>query len=68
MPFIANAYLEYIGSSQREQLLRSYTSFGFQPETYDRLYIPTVDRYSGTYIVGVQGSGKSGLLSKPYPG
>ncbi len=32
------------------------------PETKDVFVIPNQDRYAGTYILGVQGTGKSGLL------
>ena len=37
-------------------------SIGYHPETQDELCIPDIDRFSGTYVLGVQGSGKSGLL------
>jgi hypothetical protein len=40
----------------------NHTSIGYHPETYDELLVPNIDRYSGTYVLGVQGSGKSGLL------
>jgi hypothetical protein len=35
---------------------------GYRPETHETLFVPDNDRFSGTYILGVQGSGKSGLL------
>src|SRR6266567_6956635 len=37
-------------------------SIGYHPETQDELCIPDIDRSSGMYALGVQGSGKSGLL------
>jgi hypothetical protein len=52
MPFVAPSYAK----NQR------MVSLGYQPQTGDHLLIPNIDRYSGTYILGVQGSGKSGLL------
>jgi hypothetical protein len=42
--------------------LNSLAALGYHPETGDTLFIPLRDRYAGTYILGVQGSGKSGLL------
>lgn len=62
MPSVSSAYLSYIDPEKREWLLRSHIPVGYHPETHDELYIPDTDRYAGTYIVGVQGSGKSGLL------
>jgi len=35
---------------------------GYHPETIDTLFLPYKLRYSGMYILGVQGTGKSGLL------
>lgn len=43
-------------------LVQTHTSIGYHPETHDELLIPDVDRYSGMYISGMPGSGKSGLL------
>jgi len=44
---------------------RSLALLGYHPETHDELFIPHLDRYAGTYVLGVQGSGKSGLLQNP---
>src|SRR6266852_1246501 len=47
---------------QRRVLDSTHTSVGYHPETHDELYVPNIDRYSGSYVLGVQGYGKSGLL------
>ena len=62
MPFIAQAYLDWLRAPERETLLRDHTSLGWHPQTRDALLVPEVDEYSGKYITGVQGVGKSGLL------
>lgn len=57
MTFVSSAYLN------KHRLFHiSHTLFGYHPETQDQLYIPNNDLYAGTYITGVQGSGKSRLL------
>ena len=58
MPFLSQSYLASLRTDQR----RSITSLGRHPETHDELFIPRLDRYSGIYISGMPGSGKSGLL------
>jgi hypothetical protein len=58
MPFRSRPYLASLDANK----LRSLNSIGYHPETYDELHIPHIDRYSGTYVLGVQGTGKSGLL------
>ncbi len=62
MPFISEAYLEGISEEKRRHIKRDHATLGFHPETHDRLTITAVDRYAGTYVLGVQGVGKSGLL------
>jgi hypothetical protein len=39
-----------------------HLDFGYDPETGDHFCIPERDRYSGSYVLGVQGVGKSGFL------
>jgi hypothetical protein len=58
MPFVSLANFNKHHSSYVD----SHTLFGYHPETQDKLFIPQSDRYAGTYILGVQGSGKSALL------
>lgn len=58
MPFVSRSYMDSLSVDQR----RSLAALGYHPETHDTLFIPQRDRYAGTYILGVQGSGKSGLL------
>src|SRR5258707_10800165 len=47
---------------KRRSLVSAHSNIGYHPETHDELYVPNIDRYSGTYVLGVQGYGKSGLL------
>lgn len=62
MSFISEAYLQHISEDKRRHLMRDSVTLGYHPETLDILTVPTVDRYAGTYVLGVQGVGKSGLL------
>src|SRR6266487_5609331 len=62
MPFISSAYTDYLGPDKRAQLYRTHSRLGYHPETLDDLLVSTSDRYAGMYILGVQGSGKTGLL------
>lgn len=56
MPFTTRAHIQ-----RNPQLARTMT-LGYHPETYDEFLVPEVDRYAGTYIMGTQGYGKSGLI------
>ena len=62
MPFISEDYLQSISEDKRRIIKRDYATLGVHPETHDRLTVSDVDRYAGTYVLGVQGVGKSGLL------
>jgi hypothetical protein len=62
VPFRSQAYLASIGFDKYRSLTLSHTPFGYHPDTQDELHIPDNDRYAGTYVLGVQGSGKSALL------
>lgn len=62
MSYIPRGYLDNLDIRQYAQFLETNTPFGYHPETGDRLFIPTIDRYAGTYILGDPGMGKSGLL------
>ncbi|HVB22289.1 MAG TPA: hypothetical protein VNG51_10115 [Ktedonobacteraceae bacterium] len=64
MPFVSSAYAAFEGAEGYSHLQRSHVNVGYHPETGDDLLIPDSDRYAGTYILGVQGSGKSGLLEQ----
>lgn len=62
MPFMSQDYLLHISDEKRDQVFRTNAQLGYQPETSDSLLLPDKDRYAGTYVLGVQGVGKSGLL------
>src|SRR5258708_32250602 len=62
MPFISKAHRESLGEREHDQLFLSHIACGTHPKTGDTLFIPDKDRYSGTYVQGVQGRGKSAHL------
>lgn len=62
MPFVSQNYLGYLSVADRTAFRRRHLKLGDQPETRDELLIPDAGRYAGTYVLGVQGVGKSGLL------
>ncbi len=51
-----------LSREQYGQFLADYYQLGVHPETEDGFLVSMQDRYSGMYILGVQGVGKSGLL------
>ncbi len=60
--FKSDAYQDYLQENGENELWENNIAFGYHPETEDDLFVSNVDRQSGTYVVGVQGSGKSGLI------
>ncbi len=58
MGFLSKDQFAHKSEAERAQLL----PLGYHPETKETLYLPELDRFSGTYMLGVQGVGKSGLL------
>ncbi len=62
MSYKSKNHLKGLGTAKRTQLFQSHVSVGYHPETEDTLLISDNDRYAGTYLLGVQGVGKSGLL------
>src|SRR6266487_2902064 len=62
MTFVSRPYLANASYAEREAFLKNHIKLGYHPETKDDLYIHTLDRYSGLYISGMPGSGKSGLM------
>jgi len=62
MPFVSDAYYQSLNFDEQARFLQTHLVIGKHPETHDGLYISDVDRYSGIYLTGVQGTGKSGLL------
>jgi hypothetical protein len=62
MPFMSEAYIDSLEDDQLVETVYSHQTLGYHPETGDQLLIPHKDRFSGTYILGKQGQGKSSLL------
>src|SRR5579883_2066406 len=62
MPFVSPSYLESVSVEKRLHYQYANARLGTHPETGDICFLPDRDRYTGVYVLGVQGSGKSGLL------
>jgi len=62
MGFLSHDYLGSLSQAERDLLVLDYIKLGYHPETHDTLFQSQIDRFSGTYMCGIQGSGKSGLL------
>lgn len=62
MPFVSQAYFHSLSQLERDRFTYEHLDLGRSPETGDHFYTAERDRYSGTYVLGVQGSGKSGFL------
>jgi hypothetical protein len=62
MPFTSQAYVKYLDEANRRQLEAENAALGVHPKTGDIFYLPQRDRYSGMYVMGVQGVGKTGFL------
>jgi hypothetical protein len=62
--FIPQARFDSMSEAEREYKLYYHVPLGYHPQTGDILFIPDKDRHAGTYVLGVQGTGKSGLLEK----
>ena len=62
MPFYSQIYLSTISIEKYRSLIDTHTPIGYHPDTRDEFHIPDIDRYPGTYMLGVQGAGKSRLL------
>src|SRR5260370_7779691 len=58
MGFLSQDQFARKSAGEQQQLL----PLGYHYETKETLYLPEIDRFAGTYILGVQGVGKSGLL------
>ena len=62
MPFVSAAYIESLGYTDSDELVLNNVPVGSHPETGDVFLVPDKDRFAGTYVLGVQGVGKSGEL------
>jgi hypothetical protein len=57
--------LAQVASLSREaygRLLANYFQLGTNPETHNGFLVSLLERFSGMYVVGTQGGGKSGLM------
>lgn len=62
MPFIAQDDLASVRPEEAAAFQYAHLDLGREPDTGDHFYTAETDRYAGMYVLGVQGSGKSGLL------
>src|SRR6266849_187122 len=62
MPYLSDAQLASMSDAERNRLLISTVALGYHPKLGDDFIISNIARQAGTYVIGVQGSGKSGLL------
>ncbi|HUY78891.1 MAG TPA: hypothetical protein VMV29_19115 [Ktedonobacterales bacterium] len=62
MPFYSPQRLDSLSSPDLQRFRATHLSLGYHPKTKDEFWVDEADRYAGTYIVGTQGHGKSGLI------
>lgn len=62
MPYVSQAYLDWLGPAERNRFLHSHLPLGWHPDTKEGLLLPEEDRFAGMYVIGVQGVGKTRLL------
>lgn len=62
MPFYARDAVNRLPDNDRNRLLRTTLPVGRSASNGDEFLVPLGDRYAGTYVIGIQGSGKSSLL------
>lgn len=62
MPFLSMEKYESLSDKKKDEIVTSSIMLGQHPKTSDMFTVSNIDRFSGTYILGVQGMGKSGLL------
>ena len=60
--WLSQAYAASLSREAYGNLLANYSQLGIHPETKEGFLVPIRDRYAGTYILGVQGGGKSALM------
>lgn len=60
--FLSEDRLLQVDSTELMQFLATHTRLGHHPETGDIAWVSNTNRFAGTYIAGVQGSGKSNLM------
>lgn len=62
MSYLSRTQFEQLSPAAQSRFLSTHIPLGSHPETHDELYLGATDRFAGTYVLGVQGTGKSGLL------
>src|SRR6266567_7099978 len=62
MPFYSKSDLDGLSQEEAYRLMDTTVQIGSHPNTRDYFLIPDLDRYSGMYVLGVQGVGKSSLI------
>ena len=62
MPFYSKSDLDGLSQQEAYRLMDTTALLGYHPNTRDYFLVPDLDRYSGMYMLGVQGAGKSSLL------
>lgn len=62
MPFVSQGYLDSLSELGRTEFEANNTPLGYHPKTGDRFYVSQIDRDAATYVVGIQGTGKSRFL------
>jgi len=64
-PLVSGAHLAHqkrVNPAWHEQFTATHVPYGIHARNGDTLFVPERDRFSGTYIVGKTGMGKSGLI------
>src|SRR5260370_36839662 len=64
MPFFTEAYFDSLSKTELDKHCVTNTHLGYHPQTQDYFIIPDTDRFSGMYVLGVQGVRKSSLLER----
>ena len=63
MPFVSQEYSKRVDQPTIDKLNIGYLPLGKHPDTGDMFLLPDKDRFSGTYLSGVSGVGKSRFMA-----
>ncbi|HEU5379953.1 MAG TPA: hypothetical protein VFV38_31410 [Ktedonobacteraceae bacterium] len=64
MPFLSNDHINSLDLRKQEEVFQINALLGENHRTKNGFFLPDADRYMGTYVLGVQGQGKSTLLEQ----